>query len=72
MPPIISLTSKDITELEKSSIDDSITVKIHNYITGSDKRIKDYTDLLEIYEIAGIENYQNINQRAYDRMMEPK
>lgn len=72
MPPIISLNVEDIKALNKAKINSSTTDLLYGYIDGTDSSLNDYTDLIQIFKDAGIDEYLRLNQIAYNRMMEPK
>jgi hypothetical protein len=72
MPPIISLTEKDISDLKGVNISSTLTNKVFDYITGSDQSLTGIQDLINAYEEAGIKQYLTVYKRAYDRMMEDK
>lgn len=69
VPPVISLNEQDTAKLNTLAIGDDQRDAIFLYITGSDSALDSVDDIRALYIESGIEEYMEVYQAAYERMI---
>lgn len=70
MPPLIALTADDIKDLKSdTSVGTKQEAQIFKYITSDPEALTNSKSIFDLYQSAGIKNYNGIYTRAYNRMM---
>jgi hypothetical protein len=70
VPPVFSLTDRDLAQVSQLAIDEGTVDQIFLYITGADTAVDSAAELQTLYLEAGIEDYVEVYRRAYARMTE--
>ncbi|WP_461207101.1 type 2 periplasmic-binding domain-containing protein [Clostridium sp. DL1XJH146] len=70
MPPIISLNDQEVAKIDTVAIGTDQTDQLFLYITGADAAADSVDGIEDIFDKAGIKEYLEVYQTAYDRMMQ--
>ncbi|GAB5493173.1 MAG: hypothetical protein Phog2KO_33880 [Phototrophicaceae bacterium] len=70
VPPVFSLTERDLARVSQLAITEEQIDQIFLYIVGSDSAVASVEDLQAIFLEAGIEDYLEVYQGAFARMTE--
>jgi len=69
MPPVISLSEQEASKVQAIPVNDDQVDEIFKFITGAETALGSTDDIFELYQSVGIEEYIDIYEKGYNRMI---